>query len=236
MNPRALFFDMDDTLLDTSGGLQEAWERACREFAPGLGAEWEQVRAAIQREAREFWKDEAAVGHWRVRLVEAREHIVARALTAEGLDPSVAPKLNDRYGEEAMARIKPFDDAWPTLDKLRSEGYKLALLTNGPADMQRAKIERFDVARHFDVVVIEGVFGHGKPNKEVFEHALAATGSAPEEAWHVGDNLYADIGGAKNAGLGAVWIHRERLELREDLVVAPDHVIGHLTELQQLIA
>ncbi|MGE5594663.1 MAG: HAD family hydrolase [Hyphomicrobiales bacterium] len=234
--PRAIFFDMDDTLLDTSGGLDAAWEIACREYAPRLGVEWTRIREAIRREGMEFWRDEAAVEHWRVRLNEAREHVVDLALRAEGLDPQLAPKINERYSEEVGGRIKPFDDAWETLDWLRSDGYKLALLTNGPADMQQGKIERFDVAKHFDVVIIEGAFGHGKPNKAVFEHALAATGTEPGEAWHVGDNLYADVGGAKNAGLYAVWIHRERLELREDMVVMPDRVIAHLGELRDALA
>lgn len=227
---------MDDTLLNTSGGIEEAWEIACREVEPELGREWRVVREAIRREGREFWKDEAAVEHWRVRLDEAREHVVKLALAAEGLDPGLAPRLNDRYRTEVFERIEPFDDAWATLDRLRSRGYRLALLTNGPAEMQRHKIERFQVEKHFDVVVIEGVFGHGKPNREVFDHALSATNVAANEAWHVGDNLYADIGGAKNAGLSAVWIHRDRLEMAEGLVVVPDLVIGHLGELTDVLA
>lgn len=228
VKPRAIFFDMDDTLLDTSGGLEEAWEVSCREHAPALGCDWDQVRQAIRREAMEFWRDEAAVEHWRVRLHEARVRIIENALKAEGLDPSRAPAINERYMEEVRQRWRLFDDALETLEWLRSDGYRLALLTNGPADMQREKIARFDLEKHFDAIVIEGVFGHGKPHRRVFEHALAATGSEPGEAWHIGDNLYADIGGAKNAGLHAVWIHRERLELREDTVVLPDRVIGHL--------
>jgi putative hydrolase of the HAD superfamily len=224
---------MDDTLLDTSGGLNEAWELSCRDHAPALGCDWDHLRQAIRREAIDFWRDEAAVGHWRVRLHEARLHVIERALTAEGLDVTHAAPLNERYWGEVRQRWRLFDDALGTLESLRGEGYRLALLTNGPAEMQREKIARFDLEKHFDAVVIEGVFGHGKPNREVFEHALAATGTQPAEAWHIGDNLYADVGGAKNAGLHAVWIHRERLELREDVVVMPDRVIGHLAELQQ---
>lgn len=227
---------MDDTLLNTSGGIEQAWELACREVEPELGCDWAVMREAIRKEAREFWKDEAAVEHWRVKLTEAREHVVKLALDARGLDPALAPRLNDRYMAEVSQRIEPFDDAWATLDRLRSRGYRLALLTNGPAEMQLEKIARFQVERHFDVVVIEGVFGRGKPNREVFDHALSVTGVASNEAWHVGDNLYADIGGAKNAGLSAVWIHRDRLEMAEGTAVVPDLVIGHLAELTDVLA
>ena len=233
--PRAIFFDMDDTILDTSGGLEEAWEIACRDVAPALGCDWSRLRTAIRREAMEFWKDEAAVGHWRVRLVEAREHVVKLALKAEGMDVGLAPRINDVYGEEVGGRIKLFDDAIATIEHCRAEGYRLALLTNGPADMQRGKIARFDLERHFDAIVIEGVFGHGKPNREVFEHALTAVDVRPDEAWHVGDNLYADVGGAKNVGIHAVWIHRDRLEIKEEPIVVPDRIIGHLSELPEAL-
>lgn len=222
---------MDDTLIDTSGGVEASWEIACREVAPELGCDPQQLRAAIKREAMEFWRDEAAVGHWRKRLVEARLHVIKLAFAAEGLNPRLAERLADRYGEEVSPRIKLFDDAIPTLEGLRAEGFRLAILTNGPADMQREKVARFGLEPYVDALVIEGVFGHGKPDREVFEHALSATGTQPHEAWHIGDNLYADIGGAKNAGLHAVWIHRDRLELREDLVVQPDRVVAHLGEL-----
>lgn len=234
--PRAVFFDMDDTLLDTSGGLEEAWEIACRGLAPELGCEWEQIRAAIRREAMAFWRDEALVGHWRIKLLDARLHVVELALAAEGLDVALAPRLAERYGEEVTPRIKLFDDALATLEGLRAQGFRLAIITNGPADMQRGKVARFGLEPYVDALVIEGVFGHGKPDREVFEHALAATGVAPHEAWHVGDNLYADVGGAKNAGLHAVWIHRDRLELGEDLLVAPDRIIAHLGELVEALA
>lgn len=230
-DPKAVFFDMDDTLLDTSGGVEAAWETACREVAPELVADWELVRLAIRREAAAFWRDESAVTHWRTRLHEARLHVVELALRAEGFDLGLAPRLSDRYFEEVMARWRLFDDALWTLGTLREAGYKLALLTNGPAEMQLGKIARFGLEPHFDAIVIEGSFGRGKPDKQVFEHALQATGTSPHEAWHVGDNLYADIGGAKNAGLTAVWIHRNRLEMQPEVVVPPDRSIGHLAEL-----
>ena len=51
----------------------------------------------------------------------------------------------------------------------------------------------------------------------------------------VGDNLYADVGGAKGAGLHAIWIHRDRLTPREDIPAVPDRVISHLGELQEAL-
>lgn len=226
--PLALFFDLDDTLLDGMAATQAAWAIVLGEASGPLGCETMRLREAIRREATEFWKDEAAVAHWRVRLEEARERVIRRALIAEGLDPSWAPQLSRRYGEEHRAHLQPFPDTFETLERLRSAGFRLGLLTNGPAALQRDKLERFGLAHYFDVVVIEGEFGAGKPSPLVFGYALRAVGVEPHRAWMVGDNLYADIGGAKASGLLGTWIHRERLQLPEAPPAVPDRAIGHL--------
>jgi putative hydrolase of the HAD superfamily len=222
---------MDDTLLDTSGGVEESWKLTCQVFAPELGCESDALHQAIRSQMAQFWKDEAAVEHWRTRLHDARRHNIEVALTAQGWDHARAHLIADRYWEEQSSRFKLFEDALATLDRVRAAGLKTGLITNGPADMQRDKIARFDLARHFDVVVIEGEFGRGKPHAEVFRHAVSVCGAQPETSWHVGDNLYADIGGAQSAGLHAAWIHRDRLELKEGEAIVPDRVLAHLTEL-----
>lgn len=226
---------MDDTLLDTSGGVMESWEVACRDAAPALGVEWEPLRAAILRDMAHFWRDEAAVEHWRTRLADAREHVIGLSLAAEGLDAAYARRISDCCGIAREQRLVLFDDALETLTWLRTNGYQLGLITNGPAQMQRGKVDRFNLAALFDVVVIEGEFGFGKPSPRVFEHALRVTGSAAHEAWHIGDNLYADIGGAQAAGLHAAWIHRGRLEMKDGQPV-PDRVFEHLRELRTALS
>ncbi len=233
MLPRAVFFDMDDTLLNTSGGVDASWEAVCEEFSPTLGCESATLRATIRTEMQRFWSDEAAVEReWRTRLEEARTHVIGIALAQHGLDLGRAPHLSQRYWEENSSRMRLFDDSLETLTSLRAAGLKIGLITNGPATMQRWKIGQFALESHFDVMVIEGEFGHGKPSPKVFQHALQVVGVDPQEAWHVGDNLYADIAGAQAAGIHAAWIHRDRLEMGETPKAIPDRVIAHLDELR----
>ncbi len=235
MTPSAIFFDMDDTLLDTSGGVEESWRVACQAFAPELGCDWDDLNRAIRAQAIAFWKDEAAVEHWRTRLHDARTFNVETALRERGWDHSHARRISERYWDEQCSRMKLFEDALDALDRIRSAGFRTGLITNGPQDMQRWKIAKFDLARHFDVIVIEGEFGHGKPHPNVFRHAMETVRSRPEESWHVGDNLYADIGGAQSAGIHAAWIHRDRLELKDDSPCTPDRVIAHLPDLLEAL-
>lgn len=223
---------MDDTLLDTSGGVEASWRAVAAEFAPRLGCEPEPLRAAIRKQLMEFWSNESAVEkQWRTRLHEARKHNVELALRGQGLDSALAQTISECYWTQQHSRMQLFSDALETLECLGAAGFRLGLITNGPAEMQREKIARFALERHFEVIVIEGEFGHGKPSPKVFQHALESVGHGAHEAWHVGDNLYADVAGAQAVGLHAAWIHRDRLELKEEAAVVPDRVVAHLPEL-----
>ncbi|MCA9821769.1 MAG: HAD family hydrolase, partial [Dehalococcoidia bacterium] len=117
--PHAVFLDMDDTLLDSSGGAEESWKLACSTFAPHLGIEPEQLRLAIRKAAQEFWRDEAVSGHWRVKLKESRVMFVENALREEKLNVDLAKPLATLYDEQVTARSRLFDDAIETLEWLR---------------------------------------------------------------------------------------------------------------------
>jgi putative hydrolase of the HAD superfamily len=233
--PSAIFFDMDDTLLDSSGAGDAAWTAVVADYCPRLGVAPETLRDAIRTQARVFWEDEAKVGHWRLDLVGARAIVARNALESLGLPHDHATAIAADYASAASERYQLFDDALETLEWLRAEGYRLGLITNGHREPQRQKIARFALEPYFDVVIVEGEFGAGKPEAAVFRHALQVTGAGPEHAWHIGDNLYADIGGAQAVGIHGVWIHRDRIELR-DAHPTPDRVIGHLAELRAVLA
>ena len=85
---------------------------------------------------------------------------------------------------------------------LRSLGVALGLLTNGGSDGQRAKIERFALATHFDYIGIEGEVGFGKPHRGSYEAALRSLGAAANDTWMVGDNLEWDVWGSKKTSRG----------------------------------
>lgn len=240
MANRAVCFDMDNTLVDGYGATASSWAIVCNEEGVRLGVDPDDLLKKFRAENREFWRDEGAAESWRVRLEDARALVIERVLQREGLDHSRAHAVSHRYAELHREQLSLYDDAIETLERVRDAGCRLALITNGPAIMQRDKIDRFGLERYFDVLVIEGEFGCGKPHREVFDHAMAVLGARAEEAWHIGDNLYADIGGAKGAGLNAAWIHRGHNERAERLGetpggALPDLTIGHLAELHEAL-
>jgi putative hydrolase of the HAD superfamily len=234
--PRAIFFDMDDTLLDAVNANVIAWETVCAEVAPRLGCDAEKLRTTIRKEGGAFWKDESLVGHWRVDLEGARALVIEKALASLELETSLAKRMAADYSCIHREHLKPFDDAFETLDAVRAAGRHVGMITNGPAALQRDKIERFGIEPYMDVIVIEGEFGRGKPDPAVFRHALSTVGVDAADAWHVGDNLYADIGGAQGVGMQGVWIHRGRLKLQDDSPARPDRIVANLAEIRAAIA
>ena len=92
---------------------------------------------------------------------------------------------------------------------LRSLGIKTAIVTNVAPDrlqFQRNKIDALGLAPLFDAIVMSGEVGVHKPDRRVFDHATNLLGVSNKDCVFVGDNPNADITGALNAGMEAVWI------------------------------
>ncbi len=229
---QALLLDLDDTLLDYSGGVDAAWADACQACGPPAGVEVEVLVAAIATARRWFWDDPVRHRRQRVNMLEAWQQIVAHAMSclgvsAAGLDAAIAR----RFATVRRETMRLFPEARATLVALRAQGIPLGLVTNGDAGQQRDKIEQHDLAGFFDVIVIEGEFGAGKPEEIVYRHALGALGVAPGDAWMVGDNLDFDVDGPQRLGVRGVWLDRDGLGLPPTSPVRPHRIIRSLTEL-----
>jgi putative hydrolase of the HAD superfamily len=229
--PRAVLFDLDDTLVLFDGVGRPAWREVCARRAPALGLPPEALFEAIQQVARAYWSDAERHRMGRLALLETRVALVAEALVRLGRpDAAGARALADEYSALQESRIELFPDALPVLEALRAAGVGLALVTNGNAMLQRRKIDRFGLDRYFTACLVEGELGFGKPDRRVFEAALGALGTGPEETSCVGDNLVWDVGAAQALGIHGVWKDTYRRGLG-DSPVRPDRTILQLAEL-----
>ena len=121
-------------------------------------------------------------------------------------DSDVSPEaLTDAYREKVADSLREVEGVPGLLADLREE-YALGLLTNGPADAQRSKLDRFDWVEAFDVVVITGEIEAGKPDERAFRAVLDELGVESDEAVYVGDDPKKDVEGAKRAGMYAVQV------------------------------
>jgi putative hydrolase of the HAD superfamily len=205
---RVVLFDLDDTLLDYSGGVERCWDAACA-HAAGLGLEPAAVARTVHDVRGWFWSDPGRHARERVDMLGAWTKIAAAALERLGRpSPTLARAIATDFSARRMTSAALFADALPCLETLRAQGAQLGLVTNGDARMQREKLARHALERFFDVVVIEGELGVGKPSPAVYRHALGALGARPEAATMVGDNIEWDVDGACRVGIAGVWIDR----------------------------
>jgi len=204
----ALLLDLDDTILDDAAGFEQAWALASDLLVAGHpGLDRREVVVAIDAERKRFWADPERHRRGRLDLTAARAKILGAALDRLGRpDPALALEAGRAYTDLRERRQRFLPGARAALERLRRLVPALALVTNGAAAAQRAKLERFDLERYFDHIQIEGEFGRGKPEPEVYRHVLTTLGACAADCMMAGDNFEADVLGAQAVGIHAVWM------------------------------
>lgn len=205
----AVFFDLDGTLVHDGAG--DAVQHTARELARRHGLDAEAILAANTDAWRDCWAlqgekwmrgelpgDALPREIWRLTLSRFGRDDAAL------VDEAVVLHVRAEHGTFSL-----FAETLVVLGSLRADGIPLGLITNGPAEFQRAKLVTVGIDGLFDVVVASGDIGVLKPACEIFERALDGLGVAPDRAMHVGDNFAADVVGASDAGMTALWINRD---------------------------
>ena len=234
--PRALFLDLDDTLI---GRLRpEVVTRTAEEIAalhPDLdAARLAETNAAVWDAYWPSVEDRRTLGELSGAAVTLEAW--RRTLRTCGCaDEAVARQAARTFRQQASASYRLFDEVRDLVASARRARIPLALITNGASDTQRDKLSAVGIGEWFDTVVISGEVGLAKPDPRIFEVALEALGLGRDGVWHVGDSLAADVAGAKAAGVTAVWLNRSRLRRRDD-DPEPDIEIPSLAELNPLLS
>ena len=124
-------------------------------------------------------------------------------------------------------------DTVETLETLRTQKYKLGIFSNAGDDKDvQGLIESFGIRDYFDFVLTSAACFYRKPHPRAFEIALAQWNATPNEAAMIGDSLEADILGAKQLDMTAIWLTRRAQFKDEDMRrIKPDFSLRKLTEL-----
>ena len=201
---RAVLFDFDGTLYDRDAAIVRIAERQFEKFAthfPDLTQSTfvERVVALDNH------------GHGRPM---GFHHRLAEKL---GFSQRIADELEAYFRSDYPRCCRIAEDTLMTLKTLRARGMKLGIITNGPSIWQSRKIDALGIAPLFDTIVISGNEGVEKPDPRIFALAMERCGVVAAESMFVGDHPGADIGGAKAAGLIAVWARKEYWEAPGDV-------------------
>jgi len=132
---------------------------------------------------------------------------------------------------QAHTMASAFPDVRPALEALRPH-YRLAVLSDADTSFLGASVAATGVS--FEVVLSSEEVSAYKPHVSIFREMSRRLEVSPPGIVYVGDGLWRDVAGAKNAGMAAVWLNREgRARGEED--AAPDWEIASLGELPALL-
>ena len=221
-----LLLDLDDTILDFHKAERIALSKTIRDF----GVEpteavlaryhvinkwhWEQL------ELGKMTRSEVLEGRFGVLFSELGVH-VDQTLCARAYEKNLS---NGHYflpgAEEAVDRL--------------SKQYRLFLVSNGTASVQKGRMTSANLYRFFEKVFVSQEIGHNKPSKAYFDACFAQIeGFDPQKAIIVGDSLTSDIQGGINAGIRTCWVNPSHDKGRED--IKPDYEIEALSQLEVLL-
>ena len=201
---KAILFDLDDTLILEQASAEETFLKTCNIAHEQKGIDPQKLYQSVRHHAGELWRASPTITYCRAIGISSWEGLWARFL---GDDPNL----------KALR-------AWAS--KYQLEAWSLALLEHGVEDF--AQIEHY-----FEIIIVSGEVGIGKPDPRIFDLALEQLNVEPEKAVMVGDSLSRDIHGAQKAGGKEIWINRCERESENDIV--PDIQIKALDELKTIL-
>ena len=145
-------------------------------------------------------------------------------------DEALAKEMSAQFLDGLPNRRKLFPHTTEILDYLTQKNYVLHLITNGFDCVQHSKLKNSNLTGYFKEVITSEKCGSLKPQKEIFEFALRATGADIKESIMIGDNIEGDIKGAIAAGLDTVFVNH----INAETDVRPTYTIHHLKELEDI--
>lgn len=160
------------------------------------------------------------------------EEVLAR-LGISCIRPRAIQDLVHDFYEPEIRSWTLYNDTLSVLSSLRDQGFSLGLISNARSDwavneiMRRLRIHHF-----FHTIVTSARFGLRKPRPEIYFKAMRNLGSNHQSTIMVGNNLVADILGAKKANTGAVYLEREYSSEKH---VKPDAAAKSLSEIVNII-
>ncbi len=203
-----IYFDLDDTLLDHRQAEQRGLADVYHTFKTHFDhVTLEALHETYHTHSVPLWRQYALGEIKKHDLMRLRFERTLEALEVTGLE---AETLNAFYLNQ-YARHWTFPEAARAAFHALADRFSVGILTNGFAEIQRAKFDRFpELSDRAEVLVISEEVGFMKPNPRIFAHAAEAAGTPAETILYVGDSYTSDVQGALGAGWQIAWFTRQK--------------------------
>jgi 2-haloacid dehalogenase len=218
---KAIVFDLYGTLYDV-----HSVAGMCGQRYPGRGLE---ISILWRQKQLEYTWLHSLMGDY-IPFEKATEdalHYVAEHLKLT-LSTAAHKDLCDAY-----LRLQPYPEVDVTLNRLRSKGLPLAILSNGSSFSINSVVESSRLTHYFDHLISVETVRTFKPQAKVYELAEAALKASREEILFVSSNAW-DACGARHFGYQVCWVNRGEKTL-DVLGQTPDFQIASLQELPELV-
>jgi putative hydrolase of the HAD superfamily len=241
MDIQAVAFDVNGTLIRILADEDE--ERIFRAVAhfltyQGIDLHRDEVRDLYFkimgeqfRGSREKYPEFDAVGIWR-RIINGHATEFTRALPAGKLK-QMPRFLAEMCRAISRRRLGLYPYVCEMLDVLR-ERYPLAIVTDAQSMYARGELHKVGLLGYFDPIIVSGDHGYRKPDRRLFQFALDGMGVAAGNALYVGNDMYRDIYGAREAGLTTMMFDSDQgVKAYRDCV--PDYRITDYRDLLKIL-
>ena len=226
MDIKHVFFDLDHTLWDFETNSQKTFDFIFKRnrLALDIGQFVEVYKPINHRYWKLFREDKVSKEDLRYfRLKEAFDQLNFNA-TDDLID-----LLSEEYIRFLADHNALFEYTHELLSYLQPK-YKMHIITNGFEEVQFRKLKSSSLLPYFDHVITSEKVGVKKPNPKIFQYALEVTGAREVQSIMIGDNLEADILGAKNVGMHAIFCKFNGEEASDKILS-----VTHLKEIRNLL-
>ena len=227
-----IFFDIDDTLLDSKSAHRAALTQMCQEFmlstfSEALFLKWQEINDTY---LNLYFTNSLSLPEQRILRVKKFAEYVGQQITdAECLE------IYTHYHRHFLNHCTLFPDTIRTLLKLNK--HKLGIITNGPVSDQTNKLRHNGIFHYFNPIVISEEVGFAKPRKEIFETASRQSRSPITACIFVGDSYELDYLGSTKAGMKSLWLDRNNSPIQNvEKITSLDELLKHryLTDASQV--
>jgi putative hydrolase of the HAD superfamily len=215
MRYRTVLFDVGETLI----GPQESFgaiyarvleplglERPVEAFDEALREQWEEMNRMVPPGTDRYALFPGGErGYW-LRFAQGAIDRVGGGPMPEDFAERVLDALRDAFKSRDAWLI--YDDVVPTLETLLDAGVRMGVVSNWDTRLPNV-LERLDLGRFFESVIVSSVEGVEKPDPLIFRRALTSLGAEAATTMHVGDLPEVDLAGAEAAGIRGVLVDRK---------------------------
>lgn len=223
---KAVFFDLDHTLWDFEKNSALAFEHILKKHNIAVDvAKFIALHVPVNAGYWKLFRD----GHiTQQQLRYGRLKDVFDALEYEVSD-DVIHLLSEEYIATLPTNNHLYDGAIEILEYLKPK-YSLHIITNGFHNVQEGKIKNANLHHYFETITNSDLAGCKKPDPAIFEYALNAANAQKCDSIMIGDCIEADVKGALDCGIDAIYFNQHRLEAHPDVMQ-----VNHLLELKNLL-